>query len=69
MFYAMLIACHTIIADACLEVKDNRGPYLTEKRCEERIDEMIKDTVKIWLDHNAPVTIKGWKCERNVSAT
>ena len=40
MFYASLIGCHLMMKNACFEMRDDRGPYETEKQCEERIDEM-----------------------------
>ena len=49
MFYASLIGCHLMMKNACFEMRDDRGPYETEKQCEERIDEMLAHTIKMWL--------------------
>lgn len=68
MFTAIIIACHALIADACMKLTDDRGPYRTEERCEERLQEMVKDTIRIWYKHETPVTIKGVKCERRNGA-
>jgi len=44
-------------------MKDDRGPYKTEEQCEERIDEMLADTIKMWLQFKSPIAVTGWKCE------
>ena len=68
MFTAIVFACHAVMVNACFQLVDDRGPYLTEQRCVVRVQEMIKDTIKIWNDNGQPVDIKGWKCEvKNVS--
>ena len=68
MFTAIVFACHAVVTNACFQLVDDRGPYPTEQRCVVRVQEMIKDTIKIWHDNGQPVDIKGWKCEvKNVS--
>ena len=64
MFYASLIGCHLMMKNACFEMRDDRGPYETEKQCEERIDEMLADTIKMWLKFKSPIAVTGWKCEK-----
>lgn len=68
MFTAIILACHALIPDACMELTDNRGPYRTEQVCKERLQEMVKDTIRIWYEHETPVTIEGVKCERSDGA-
>ena len=48
---------------------DDRGPYETMEQCEERIDEMLANTIRVWLDHKAPLVVTGWNCKRDVSET
>ena len=68
MFTCKLIACHIMMKNACFELlRDDRGPYETEKRCEERIDEML-DTIKVWLKFQSPIAVTGWKCSSNASS-
>jgi len=43
----------------CEEVRDTRGPYTTKKRCETRIEEMLKD-----LPEYRPYSyLKAYKCD------
>lgn len=69
MFYATIVGCHLMIQNACFQMKDDRGPYKTEQQCEERIDEMLADTVKMWLKYKSPIAVTGWRCERRGEST
>lgn len=69
MFYASIIACHIMMKDSCFELRDDRGPYETEQRCEERVDEMLADTVKVWLKFKSPIAVTAWRCERRGEPT
>jgi len=66
MYTAVILACHAIMSGACFQLVDNRGPYPTAEQCEVRIEEMVKDTIVMWHKHNAPILVKGWKCEQDV---
>ena len=47
MFEAWLIICNMYIPTACMELQDIRGPYLTKEICENHIEEMRKDVIKL----------------------
>ena len=45
----------------CMQAIDNKGPYLTEKACEQRIATMVEDTRLLF-----PYLVqKGYRCEYN----
>ena len=44
MYTAMLLLCSMYQPNECMQAIDNKGPYLTEKACEQRIATMIEDT-------------------------
>ena len=44
MYTAMLLLCSMYQPNECMKAIDNKGPYLTEKACEQRIVTMIEDT-------------------------
>ena len=69
MFTAILMACHAYTNVGCFMFTDDRGPYKTVEQCEERIDEMLANTIKVLLDHKSPLVVTGWKCNRDVSET
>ena len=46
----------------CMTITDNRGPYETEARCEERIDEMIHDLIGLWMTYRVPMIFKMTSC-------
>ena len=69
MFTAILVACHAYTNVGCFMLTDDRGPYKTMEQCEERIDEMLANTIKVWLDHKAPLVVTGWNCKRDVPET
>ena len=62
MFTAVIIACHIASADMCMTITDNRGPYQTEERCKERIDEMAYDLIGLWPTHRMPMVFKMTSC-------
>lgn len=41
MFAAILMVCPVFAAQECLQLTDNRGPYLSEDACLVRIEEMV----------------------------
>ena len=43
MFTAILFVCSVYQAEGCYMLVDDRGPYITEKECETRIEEMTLD--------------------------
>ena len=42
MFESWILVCLAVGPDLCREIKDTEGPYLTEKECMIRNDEMVK---------------------------
>jgi hypothetical protein len=53
--------CSMYQPDECMQAIDNKGPYLTEKACEQRIATMVEDTRLLF-----PYLIqKGYRCEYN----
>ena len=62
MFTAIILTCHVANADMCMTITDNRGPYETEARCEERIDEMIHDLIGLWMTYRVPMIFKMTSC-------
>ncbi len=62
MFTAVIIACHVASADMCMTITDNRGPYETEERCKERIDEMAYDLMGLWTTYRMPMIFKMTSC-------
>ena len=62
MFTAMVLFCSIHITGNCVEATDDRGPYLTEKACQARIEEMISDTRTIF-PYMAPI---GVKCDQDM---
>ena len=62
MFTAIILACHVANADMCMTITDNRGPYETEARCEERIDEIIHDLIGLWMTYRVPMVFKMTSC-------
>ena len=63
MFSAVIIACHLIHAEMCMKVSDQRGPYETEKECQERLGEMTLDLVNMWGRFGAAIVIKKLNCD------
>jgi hypothetical protein len=61
MYTAMLLLCSMTQPNECMQAIDNKGPYLTEKACEQRIVTMMEDTRLLF-----PYLIqKGYRCEYN----
>ena len=61
MYTAMLLLCSMYQPDECIQAVDNKGPYLTEKACEQRVEDMITDTQLLF-----PYLIQmGYRCEYN----
>lgn len=65
MFTAMIIACHIASADSCMTATDNRGPYETAERCEQRIVEMVRDVQAVWKQNNMPMVFRWTGCIKN----
>ena len=42
MFESWILVCLAVGPDLCQEIRDTQGPYLTEKECMLRNDEMAK---------------------------
>ena len=42
MFESCILVCLAVGPDLCREIRDTEGPYLTEKECMIRNDEMAK---------------------------
>ena len=62
MYTAMVLFCSVYVTGDCVEATDDRGPYLTEKACHVRIEEMISDT-RLILPHMAPI---GTRCDHDM---
>jgi hypothetical protein len=67
MYTAILLVCHTIIANDCAEVFDTHGPYKTEAQCIARLEEMSEDIMVIFKAQNLPLSPKGYKCDKEGS--
>ena len=61
-FTAVIIACNVASADMCMQITDNRGPYKTSEKCEERIEEMIGDLISLWTYTRTPTVFKWTGC-------
>ena len=61
-FYAVVVACHMLAPDQCLTIMDNRGPYQTAKRCEERMVEMVGDLSVFWIEQEMPMGYRSMEC-------
>jgi len=61
-FYAVIVACHMLAPDQCLTIMDNRGPYDTAKRCEERMVEMVGDLSVFWIEQEMPMGYRSMEC-------
>jgi len=48
MFEAVVLACMLPYMAPCAVVEDVHGPYITEERCEARIEEMARDIPQIY---------------------
>jgi len=59
MLEAWLLVCLSVSPDTCVEIRDTRGPYLTEQQCKARIFEMEEFVVSQQL---FPVDVK-WRCK------
>jgi len=68
MFTAIVLACHIANANACIQLVDNRGPYKTEERCEERIEEILASAVRIHVKNGSPFLPKEFMCRYDESA-
>lgn len=61
MFTAIMTLCF-VLSEQCMIVRDNRGPYETQLRCEQRLDEMIlylrkaEDVPKFRIEHRGCLT-------------
>jgi len=45
-----------------MTITDNRGPYETSEKCEERIEEMIGDLISLWTYTRTPMVFKWTGC-------
>lgn len=61
-FTAVIVACHMFAPDNCLTIIDNRGPYDTAIRCEERMQEMVGDLSTFWTEQKMPMGYKVMEC-------
>lgn len=62
MFKAFVIVCHIMQPNVCMIATDNRGPYLTEFKCQMRLTEMTRDIRNIYIKFKAPLRIKTTGC-------
>ena len=61
-FTAVIVACHMLAPDNCLTIIDNRGPYETAARCEQRMQEMVGDLSTFWTEQRMPMGYKFMAC-------
>ncbi len=64
MFTAVVLACHFLYADRCIDIIDTRGPYLKEEQCDARARVMIKSSRDMFKKDRMPFNIIGWKCDK-----
>jgi hypothetical protein len=62
MFTAVIVACHLVLPDKCMQITDIRGPYHTEERCIERVDEMVYELTALWTFYKTPMIFKLTSC-------
>jgi len=64
MFTAILFVCSVYQPEVCYMLVDDRGPYITEKECEIRIEEMTIDFTDV-----LPSTFRlvNQKCEQDTT--
>jgi hypothetical protein len=62
MFKAIIVACHIANPNNCIIITDERGPYDTEEKCQARIEEMIHDSISIFLYKQWPMIFKLTSC-------
>ena len=62
MFKAIIVACHIANPADCIIITDERGPYSTEEQCQVRIEEMIQDSISIFLMQQLPMIFKLTSC-------
>jgi len=67
MFTAIVIVCHTFIANDCVLAYDVYGPYKTKKECMERVEVMQRDIDIQFRQKGIPFAPVGYKCEKKVS--
>jgi len=66
MFEAFVLVCHIGLAqipDNCRELKDTRGPYLTEMLCKQRIVEMTVQLPEYMPEYQP----KAYRCDELTS--
>jgi len=61
-FTAVIVACHILAPNNCLTIVDNRGPYKTATRCEERMQEMVGDLSTFWVEQKMHMGYKTMEC-------
>lgn len=68
MFTAILVACHMLNHSICIEIVDTRGPYRSEARCLQRIEEMQKESRMIMQQNGMPFVFVAKKCDMENNA-
>jgi len=58
MIEAIVLVC--FINTNCVEVHDDRGPYIEEVQCKARVAEMLQDFIS--FEETPPVTFIDYKC-------
>ena len=59
MFQALVLACMVFQPTECWQLEDQRGPYSSYERCEDRAMEMAR-SVHVHMKGYKPVS---WKCQ------
>ena len=62
MFTAVIVACQIALPTDCLTIVDNRGPYDTTARCEERMYEMVGDLTTFWMKEKLYMSYRVMEC-------
>lgn len=58
MIEAIVLVC--FINTNCVEIHDDRGPYIEEVQCKARVAEMLQDFIS--FEETPPVTFIDYKC-------
>jgi hypothetical protein len=62
MFDVVLLACHLMIPNQCLQIDNTRGPYPTIEQCHIRMLEMSIATKDVFRRNNQPYVIIKREC-------
>ena len=65
MIEAIVLVC--FINTECIEIHDDRGPYLKEIQCKARVAEMLQDFIS--FEQTPPVIFIDYKCEPDKEGT